>query len=299
MDWSSLQFFLALARHGSLDRAAQELRVDPSTVSRKVRALEAEIRARVFDRTATGHRPTPVGRLMLRTAEQVESSIAAMERIAECADERLEGVIRIATPHQIARQLSRWLADFRLRHSLVTFEITANAGAASLIRHDVDLAIWLSRPEQAQLASRRMTTLGFGLYGSAGYLDSHPLHDLDGPKGHLLLGYEERLSHLPEAQWLARWAKSDLFTLRANCVDVLLSAAVSGLGLAVLPCYLADAEPRLVRILGPERVVMRDVWLVVHRDLRRIARVRALVDHLAGEGRAHDAEFQGSLRAAG
>lgn len=294
LDWNALQFILALARHQSLERAAEELEVDPSTVSRRVHALERGMGARVFDRTASGHRLTAVGLRLLETAERVEADIAAMEREADRADQRLEGVVRIATSDAFGRhRLSSILCSFRLRHPLVAFELVADTRPASLIRREADVAVRFVRPSQAQLASRRVAALGHGLYASREYLATHPFDPGQPTRGHSLLGYHSSLAALPEARWLDERAEGSRFALRANRVDLLLPAALGGLGLAVLPCYLADAEPALVRLLGPRDVVTRELWLVLHRDSRRIGRIRAFVDHFTAEIQAQAASLLG------
>jgi DNA-binding transcriptional LysR family regulator len=299
LDWNGLHFVLSLARHGSLERAAEELRVDPSTVSRKVRALERSVGALLFDRTAAGHRPTAVGTRFLEAAEQVAASISAMERLADRADDRLEGTIRIAAGEAIAVLLAPLLARFRRRHPAVRFEVHREAGPARLLRHDADVALGFERPEQIQLASRRIGVLGFGLYASREYLEAHPFHPEAPTVGHELLGWAEGLPGLPGARWLEERAAGAAFALRADRLDALLAAAGCGLGLAVLPCDLADADPRLLRLLGPERVVTRELWLVLHRDRRQLARLRAFADLVAADLLAGSPRLDGALRAAG
>lgn len=294
LDWNALQFVLALARQQSLDRAAEELSVDPSTVSRRVRALEREIGARVFDRTATGHRLTAVGQRLMEAAERVEADIAAMEREADKADQRLEGLVRIATSDAFGRhKISGILSSFRRQHPLVDFELLADNRAASLIRREADVAVRFNRPSQAQLASRRVATLGHGLYASREYLAHHPFDRAEPTRGHALLGFHSSLATMPEARWLERRAQGARFALRANRVDLILPAAVGGMGLAVLPCYIADAEPDLVRLLGPRDVITRELWVVLHRDSRRIGRIRAFVDHFTAEVQAQAVALEG------
>ncbi|MBI5067323.1 MAG: LysR family transcriptional regulator [Deltaproteobacteria bacterium] len=290
LDWNALQHLLALARGGSLDRAAEALRVDPSTVSRRVRALEEAVGARLFDRTARGHQLTSVGKRLFDSAERVEGEVGAMEREAAHADHRLAGTVTIATSDAVGRHLlSPVLARFRDRHPLVDFQVVADVRPANVVRREADMALRLSRPRQALLASRRLAVLGHGLYGARHYLERHPFRGAGALEEHVLLGYDAGLAGIPEARWLdergggARWA------LRANRVDLMLEAVAHGMGLAVLPCYAAAGDPRLVCLLGAAEVVRRELWLVLHRDSRRTARIRAFADFLAAElGRMKD-----------
>jgi DNA-binding transcriptional LysR family regulator len=294
LDWNGLQFILALARHQALDRAAEDLSVDPSTVSRRVRALERDIGARVFDRTASGHRLTAVGQRLLEAAERVEADILAMEREAAQADQRLEGVVRIATSDAFGRhRFSAIISSFRRQHPHVDFELVADNRVASLTRREADVAVRFVRPAQAQLASRRVALLGHGLYASRDYLAQRPFDPREPTRGHDLLGFHSSLAAMPEARWLDERAQGARFALRANRVDLLLPAALGGMGLAVLPCYVADAELGLVRLLGPQQVVTRELWLVLHRDSRRIGRIRAFTDHFTAEIQAEAAVLRG------
>jgi DNA-binding transcriptional LysR family regulator len=294
LDWNALQFILALARQRSLERAAAELGVDPSTVSRRVRALERDMGARVFDRNVSGHSLTAVGQRLLEAAERVESDVAAMEREAAHADRRLEGLVRVATTDAFgAHRVSSIIASFRLRHPLVEFELLADNRPASLVRREADVAIRFVRPGQAQLACRRIATIGHALYASPEYVARHPFDPGEPTRGHTLLGYDSRLAALPEARWLDERAMGARFALRANRIDLLIPATVSGMGLAVLPCYIADAQPGLVRLLGPQEVVTRELWLVLHRDSRHIGRIRAFTDHLTAQIEAGAAALRG------
>jgi DNA-binding transcriptional LysR family regulator len=286
LDWNALQFVLALARTGALERAAETLGVDPSTVSRRVRALESALGARVFERSLSGHRLTAIGGRLVETAERVASEIAAMESEAASTDERLAGTVRIATSDTMSRlHVAPFAAQFARLHPQLAFEIVADQRAANLVRRETDMAIRMVRTAQAQLVSRRLATIGHGLYASREYLGARPFDVGDDLQGHVLVGYHESLARMPEARWLDARARGARFAVRANRVDALMIAAASGIGLAVLPCYMADPDPRLVRLLGPDHVVSRDIWLVMHRDSRRIARFRAFADYLAAEFR--------------
>ncbi len=293
LDWNSLQFVLALGRLGSLEAAAKKLGVNSSTVSRRVRSLEHHVGARLFDRTGSGHRLTAVGQEMLKTAEKVEVDVATLERLADRADERLEGTIRVAAGDSIGGFLAPMVASFHRQHPLVIFEILASARLSSLVHREADMAVRFLRPTQVRLVSRHIATVGYGLYAAPEYLSGHPFRAGTPTRGHQLLGYHGSLAHLPEARWLDQRAAEGTMALRADRVDPLLVAAGRGLGLAVLPCCLADADPRVVRLLGPDQVVTRNLWLVVHSDIRRLARVRAFTDFLVTETRAKAGTLRG------
>jgi len=294
MDWNSLRYVLVLARLHSLQRASEELGVDPSTVSRRVRALEAEIGARFFERTPAGHDLTAVGRRWLQTAEQVEQGIEATEKETTQADLRPEGRVTVSAPdHLVRHRLAGLAARFRQAYAQVDFDFRSDNEAGGGDQRESDLAICEDRPESMALASRRLASVGLGLFAAPCYLAATPMDSSCSLSGHRVLARNRDVQPGADGRWLEKWGAGGQIVLRTGSYDALLAAAVAGLGVAVLPCFLADSDSRLVRLLGPESVALDELWLVVRRDARRVARVRAFADFILSEfGR--DGELAGA-----
>lgn len=267
MDWDDLRVFLALARAGSLSGAARALRVSHATVGRRVADLEAAVGAPLFDRRADGYALTAEGQAVLDLAAGMDERAQAILRRSGRGG-GLSGTVRLTATEAVGeRFLIPRLAGFRRRHPGIDLEVMTDPRTLSLARREADLAIRLARPEAGELVTRRLATIAYGLYAAPGAADA-------------VVGYDDSLAHVPEMRWLSRHAAGNRIAFRSNSLMALLAAARAGYGRALLPRWLAQAEGGLVAIEPPAPPPEREVWLVVHRDLKDVPRVRALIDHI-------------------
>jgi DNA-binding transcriptional LysR family regulator len=275
LDWDDLRFFVALARRGSLSETARHLKTDHTTVARRVAALERSFGVKLFDRMPRGYVLTEQGARLAARASGVEEAVFSVARLAAGAGETLGGRVCISAPPALA---SHWLvprlAPLRASHPAMLLEVVGETGAANLARREADIALRLSRPTGEALVAKKLGALRYGLYGSRAYIDATP------KKAWQFLGYNDELAEVPQQRWLADYAGDRAFALLTNDLVSLISGVRSGMGLAALPHVLAASEGDLVRVCEA-RSATRDLWLVVHPDLRRAARVRVVMDHLA------------------
>ena len=276
-NWDDLRLFLAVARAGTLSGAARVLGVNHSTVFRRIGAFEEAIGVRLFDRLPNGYVLTAAGEEMRESALRVEEEIAALGRKVTGQDLRLSGTVRITTIDMLAfGLLPRHLAAFRDSYPGIEIELVVGNVALNLSRREADVALRVGNAPVETLVGRRVGRLAFAVYGSAGYRARRPEPDLT---LHDWIGFDSE--HEALVQRMARFLPEVKPTLRTNSVAAALSAAKAGLGLAPLPCGLADLEGDLVRIaLLPDEFTL-DLWLLTHEDLRQTARIRAFLDFLA------------------
>lgn len=268
--------FLAIARRRTLSGAARDLGVNQSTMSRRLAALEARSGARLLMRTPGGYQLTGLGQAVLANAATMEEHATAFERLVQGKDVKLSGTVRLTTVEVLANRLVPVAAAaLRRDYPGIALDVLPDSRSLNLVDREADIAIRMARFEHAELISRRMGTLGSALYASPAYRAAHP-QPLDA-KGHSLVTVLEDQDHLPEAQWLAAKVPQGVVALRANSRDAQGGAAAAGLGIACLPQYLGEQLPGLERLteagLGPAR----EVWLGVHRDMREMPRVRAVI----------------------
>lgn len=279
VNWEDMHTFLAIARRRTLSGAARDLGVNQSTMSRRLAALEARSGARLLMRTPGGYQLTGLGQAVLANAASMEEHATAFERVVQGKDVTLSGTVRLTTVETLANRLVP-LAATALRRDYpgITLDVLPDTRSLSLLDREADIAIRMVRFEHAELISRRMGTLGSALYASRGYRETHP--DALDCEGHSLITVLDDQEHLPEPQWLAAKVPQGTVALRANSRDAQASAAAAGLGIACLPQYLGEQVPGLERLteagLGPAR----EVWLGVHRDMRDMPRVRAVIGAL-------------------
>jgi DNA-binding transcriptional LysR family regulator len=277
LDWSHLRFFLELVRTGSHARAAKRMGVDRNTVARRVGALEAELGVALFERGPQGWSQTAAGQELAELAGRVEEDVLALARHVDARDRALRGTTRLTTvPHLAAHLLPPALPALRRRHPELVLEVVADPRAFDLSRREADLAVRVGRPRDSGLVTRRLSSLALAFYAAASTeAGGRGAVDL---RADLFLGSEGD-GHDPEERWLDELAPERRVVYRCNSTTSLLAAARHGLGVAVLPCYIADGDPALRRLDGPEPP-SHELWLLVHGDLRRTPRVRAVIDWL-------------------
>ncbi|WP_448191997.1 LysR family transcriptional regulator [Azospirillum sp. sgz301742] len=275
MDWENLRFFAELARSGSLSAASRRLRVDHTTVSRRVSALEAELGVRLFDRLPRGYALTEAGERVADLAGRLEEDAFAIERFARGQSDAPSGSVRLSAPPVVASALlAPRLAPFRRRFPQVVLELIGDSRAISLSRREADLAIRLQAPEDPGLVARKLGSMAYALYADAGYLAERADAAWE------FVAYDDSLDHVPQQRWLLAVAGDRPVVFRANDLASLFAAARAGLGVAALPCFLGDPDPGLVRLPADAAPAARELWLLVHPDLRRAAPVRAAMDFL-------------------
>jgi DNA-binding transcriptional LysR family regulator len=274
MDWDHLRFVLAAGRAGTLAGAARRLGVDQTTVGRRLAAAEAALGARLFDRVAGRLRPTATGLAALARAERMER--AAADLAGDLAGAGGGSVRLTAVPLLANRLLVPALPALVAARPGLRLELLAEPRNLNLTRREADLALRLARPQQGGgTLARRIGRLDYAVYGPrgghAGRRGAAPLP---------WIGYEEGLAHLPPARWLAT-AEGPRAALAVQDAETLWQALLAGLGRSLLPCRLAEGEPRLRR-LDPGVALSREVWLLRHADQRGEPAVEAAVAWLEG-----------------
>jgi DNA-binding transcriptional LysR family regulator len=274
-DWEDLRHFVVLAREGTLSAAARMLGVDHATVARRVAALEADTGLKLIDRRARSYQLTDDGKRIAATAIPMEEAAFAVGRAVQAARPGLRGEISISSPPSLANVLiAPQLFRLRQRHSGIRIKLIGEKRVASLNRREADVALRLSRPQQAELVARKIGSFGYSLYGAPTYLKETP------PHAFAFIGYDDSMDEAPQQKWLQAVAAGNEIVLRTTDLENQAAAARTGVGLAALPHFLGDPDPRLKRYDVAPAPPSRDVWLLVHRDLLHSPLVRAVMEFL-------------------
>lgn len=277
MDWNDLRYFLAVARTGSLSAAARDLRVSQATIGRRIQALEAALGGVFFERLNTGYVLTSAGRQIQNRAEAAEAAVLAVARGADAERGSLDGSVRLATGEALASHLiAPHMPAFRTAYPALQIEFVTGIRAVSLSRREADLALRLIRPDEGDHIRRRVGQVGFGLYAASSLMEARP--DIrENPWAFDFIGWDASMQDTPMAEWTKEQALSRIVTTTTS-MNVQLALVRQGVGTAILPCFVADTIPELVRLVDPAGVGSLDLWLVAHRDLSRAPRVRAVLD---------------------
>lgn len=281
-DWNDLRFFLELSRQGKLVRAATRLHVDHTTVSRRITALEKQLDVRLFDKSPRGYQLTDAGLRLLPLAEEIEARSNRLYQDIAGKDARLSGTVRVSAPEALGSQvIAPRVAEFRHEHPDIEIELVAETRRMSLSKREADIAINLARPESGRLIAWKLCDYRLKLYGAEGYLKTHPtIANVEDLAAHAFVSYIDDLIEMPELRFFESTIKNAHVVFRSTNVTAQFNAILQGTGLGLVHCFMAQNQPRLQMILPKEISVERSYWLLVHEDLRHVARVDAVCGFL-------------------
>jgi DNA-binding transcriptional LysR family regulator len=280
MDWDDLRYVLAIARDRTLSRAASRLSVTHTTMGRRLRAIEAQLGVRLFDRTPDGFMPTAAGQDLVRVAERTEDEVLALEGRILGRDAQLHGPLRVATMDIMFRRYRHAFESFMARYPSVQLTVSTHDEQVSLTRREADIVLRMTNTPPEYLVGRKVHRVDFAIYGSTALvarvgsdapLDAYPW-----------LHWDERLNMRWLDAWLAANAPNARIALRLNGSSLVMREAIAaGFGVHFLARADGDPDPALQRLGPVAEGFSRDVWLLTLPDLRSTSRVRAFMDHMA------------------
>ena len=280
--WDDLKYFLAVARSGTLTGAATELGVSISTLHRHLGALEDEVGTRLFEKGPRGYRLSHAGEALLPRAEEVEEAVYSAARAVVGHDQQATGEVRITLPLVMLSVIAPHLAEFSRTCSGVRPVLQASDSFLDLHR-ETDLAFRSTTQPIDSAIGRNLFGMAWGLYASVDTAgDALPWIHYVG------------MEHTPAVQWRLQ-AHADVRPMMwvqgvIGMHSVLAETGAQGL----LPCFVGDGDPRLRRVLD-EPVATNRLWLLIHADLRRSARVRAVIDFLVPRLLEERGRFEGDV----
>lgn len=285
INWDDLKFALAIARYGTLSAAARALGTTQPTVSRRLDALELRLQAKLFDREASGLRPTVLARSLLDGLEQMDAGALSIQRQVAARDTGLSGEILVTSLDWLGDEvIAPMLARFGALHPGVVVELINGPQVFNLARREADLAFRFGAFTQENLIERRVGEVAYALYASDAYLQKHGLPDVThGLVGHRLVYLDRAAGEVPHEAWLRALATRAHTVLHVNGLRAHLAVARDGVAMAVLPRLLGDREPQLRRVELQHRMPARSVRVGFHSDMRETPRIRALVDFVVQE----------------
>ncbi len=271
MHWDDVRVFLAVARRGSMRAAGRALGLSQPTVARRLAAFEATFGgSSLFDRLPEGLRLNTAGAQLIAEAESVEDAALTLERRRAAASPALTGTVRISAGECAAGFLARCLSasSGATLPSGITLELIDERQEKNLVRREADMAMRHEPPESGDFYVSKAGTFACSVYRRRG------------AEAAGWITYTEEQSHYEPARWVQRQVEETgkPIALRASSMLMHLEAIRAGTGRGVLPCYVGDGHPLLERLRPPIPEIAADYWIIVHRDLRRSASVRAAID---------------------
>ncbi|QIL02333.1 LysR family transcriptional regulator [Sphingomonas sinipercae] len=283
LDWNDLRFFLAVADSGSTLSAARNLRVSQTTVARRIGALEQALGLTLFDRRQAGYTLTPDGERLIGHARSVGASVDALGDAAAAQVRDTSGTVRLTTEEIFAVQLlPPLLRALHDAHPEIVIEMDATSEVRDLGAGEADIALRATRLEQsAGVVGRRLCVDDWAFYCTPEYGERNGIPGApEQLRGHALIGGGGGNLWREYQSYLRRLGVESQVAIHQATSSGLLAAVRSGVGIAVLPCLVADSDPELVQCFGPRSGHGRVMWLLTHERVRHSPRVRVVTDFL-------------------
>lgn len=279
LDWNDYKIVLQVAEAGSLSKAAKLAGSSHPTMFRRINAVEEKLGVRLFERFRTGYHPTAAGEEVVAVANQIAELTADAERRVAGRDLRPAGTVRIATTDTLLfALLAPVVAEFRKVEPEITLEIIASNEISDLSLRESDIALRPAAAQEQHLVGRKLGTIAQAIYAPLNFGQPSLAQQQIGALP--WVGPSRNMPY-PELQtWMKKNHYDEACVCRMNTVLGMHAAVRSGIGLAVLPIYLAETDSELLRVGEPIDDVAVDLWLLTHPDLRRTARIRAVLDYL-------------------
>ncbi|MFZ5559946.1 MAG: LysR family transcriptional regulator [Pseudomonadota bacterium] len=279
---ADLDLVLALVRGRTLAEAARRLEVDASTVFRAVQRLEKKLGQQLFQRSRSGYLPSEQALTLSQHAERMEVELEQARSAIAQAEGQVTGLVRLTTTDTLLSDLLLpALATIGARHPGLEFELAATNTVANLSRREADLALRPSRQPPEHLVGKKLGGLRYAIYAAAPYLQHQPAGTpLD---QHTWLAPDEFLPEHPSVRWRQKHLPKVRPRYRCNAILPLAQAVQAGLGVAVLPTYMARAFNGLVALTGPIEECDCDLWLLTHPESRHLRRVSVMFAELSQE----------------
>lgn len=283
MNWDGFRYFIAAAEAGSLSAAANILSSNQSTVGRHIDALESVLGIKLFQRSVKGLSLTEEGQAIYEQSLTMKNTVVKIQRVVQGGEATARGTVRLSLPEGLGLEvLIPALDDFYQQYPEVKLVFNVSATTANLTQGEADVAVRLFRPEESDLIVKYLGEMKLGLYASQSYEKNHGLpKQLKDVRQHKVITYGDHLSILPENQWLLNHSDEAKRILCSDSTATRFKAAVSGIGISIQPEVLAKTSPNLIHLFHSVKLPAHKVWLVYHKDVRHMSRIRAVVDFIS------------------
>jgi DNA-binding transcriptional LysR family regulator len=281
-DWEQQRAFLAVLREGSLSGAARALGVAQPTVRRRIETLESGLGAALFTRSPSGLQPTEQALALAGHAEAMALAADAFVRSASAAAHEVAGTVRITASEVIAIEvLPALIAPLLARHPGLSIALAPNNRTEDMLRREADIAVRMVPPTQGALVARRIGVIPIGLHAHRDYLARRGTPEtIEHVLSHTLIGVEHDSSILRALQARGFPLEMRDFAFRSDADLAHLAAIRAGIGIGLCQLPLAARDPALVPLFTSDLSFPLETWVVMHEDLRGVARVRAVFDAL-------------------
>ena len=299
-DWNDLRYFLAVARKGSTLAAGRELRVSQTTVARRIAALENALGFTIFEKRQPGYALTPAGEQLVERAATVESSAMQFAEAAAAHARDRTGTVRITMEEIYATTLfAPLMRELYETYPEIVVEMDTEQALRDLSRGEADIALRSTAEDQpAGHVGRVLCRDDWTPYCSRNYAERHGIpKSFENLKQHTLIGGGGSRVWPKYQKWLEHLGLEKHVAMHQPTSTTLLSSVRAGIGIAVLPCIIADGDPELIQCFPPRQNHGRQLWLLTHERVRHTPRVRTVIDFIHDTLKRHIRQLEESRAA--
>jgi len=278
-NWDDYLYFLKVAQLGTLKAAGESLRVNHTTVLRRINSLEEQLDARLFERFKTGYILTESGKEIFNQIEHFEEEFLAIERKILGKDIRLEGRIKISTTDTLGHYwLPLYAKRFKEEYPAILLDIDIRTGYTDLTKREADIVVSAVNHHPDYMVGKILAPIELVLYASREYVEKWGRPKLPQDlAAHRLLVLNEELGEIGFNEWLKKLVPKSAISVSCNMLSSLYRYARQGLGIAPLPNYVGEQDSSLVRIMDVPKRFYPDIWILTHPDLKNTQRIKAFM----------------------
>lgn len=275
MNWDDLKLFLAVARRKKLSTAASDVKMDITTVSRRIKRLEDNLGQTLFERLRSGHTLTANGEDLFILAEQIETNFESIRRSELTSTLAPSGTLRISVAEGFGTEiLAPILGKFSSTYPEIEIDLVSGSGFLSLSKREADVAIGLSRSKSKYIQSELLKTYKLHLYGHPSYLENHPIiSSLPDLSKHTFIDYVDDLIYSEELRYFEISLPSQRPKIRSTSIMAQMKLVESGAGIAILPDFIARSA--LTKILPTDLQIERQFWFSCHQSVAPLGKIKA------------------------
>ncbi|MES0882793.1 LysR family transcriptional regulator [Roseibium sp. SCP14] len=289
LEWADIPFVLAVCEQGSLSGAARKLGVNHSTVFRRIEGVEARVGVKLFERLSHGYVMTAAGEHFYRNALQLRDGMNTIQRELGGRDLRLEGPLRITTTDSLIYRLSDVVVEFQQKYPDIELDLNCDTRPFDLMQRDADVALRPTSQPPEHWLGRNLLPIAFATYAHKDYW--HTFHEKPAEEQRWVI-LSDKLNRTSMGQIVDSQRAKEAPVTTANTMMSVFNLVSSGLGLAVMPCYVCASGKDLVRVRNAPSEFNSELWLLAHPDMRRNAKVHAFLEFATSRIRESEADFR-------
>ena len=277
-NWNDLNSFLTLSRCLKLKLASKRLKVESTTIARRISRLENKLNTNLFNKSPKGYLLTEKGLELIRYAEKIENEIFGINDNFSKSNPTISGKVRLSVGEGLGVEIiSKHLNTFYSKYPEIEIELLADTKSRSLSNRETDILISLSRPTKGRLLAWKLCNYFVKLYGSKKYRkDIEKISDIKDLSNHNFVSYVDELIEFPQLNYLKEINKNLNVVFSSNSLRSQLHAIQSGVGLGLLHSFIAENEKNLVPVLHELINIKREYWIVIHENLYNLQRIKAV-----------------------